>query len=575
MKKLKFLFTALLLMCCVGTAKAEEVTIDGIKYDVITKAKQATVIKNGGNYSGNIVIPSEITYNNVTCSVTSIGSGAFSGCSGLTSITIPNSVTSIESLTFFWCYYLTSIVVDPGNTKYDSRDNCNAIIETESNTLIAGCKNTIIPNSVTSIGDRAFSGCYNLESITIPNGVTSIGSSAFFECYGLESVTIGNSVTSIGDYAFYQCSGLTSVTIGNSVTSIGDYAFDWCENIKTVMNLSTLTFSKGSMAYGHIASSADNVYNIPTHSIEGDFIFGKLNDINTLVVYLGCETELTLPNNNVENYVIGENVFKNKTTITSVVIPDCVTSIGGEAFAKCENLTSVTIPNSVTSIGNEAFANCENLTDVYCLATDVPATSSDAFEGSYPEYMTLHVPAETINSYKTTEPWSNFGSIIAYVTPKCTAPVIEYCNGELIIECETENAEFVTEVTNDYTGNYNSNAIALTATYNISVYATAAGYENSDIVNATLCWIECDCNENNNTNIINIPAKAVLVTSNNGTINISCSLEGEVVELYTSDAMYIGSTTIENGCATIQSGLSKGDIAIVKIGEKSIKVIID
>ena len=585
-------------MCCVGTAKAEEVTIDGIKYDVITKAKQATVIKNGGNYSGNIVIPSEITYNNVTCSVTSIGSGAFSGCSGLTSITIPNSVTSIESLTFFWCYYLTSIVVDPGNTKYDSRDNCNAIIETESNTLIAGCKNTIIPNSVTSIGDRAFSGCdyltsitipnsvtsigdrafsgcYNLESITIPNSVTSIGDRAFSGCYNLESITIPNGVTSIGSSAFFECYGLESVTIGNSVTSIGDYAFDWCENIKTVMNLSTLTFSKGSMAYGHIASSADNVYNIPTHSIEGDFIFGKLNDINTLVVYLGCETELTLPNNNVENYVIGENVFKNKTTITSVVIPDCVTSIGGEAFAKCENLTSVTIPNSVTSIGNEAFANCENLTDVYCLATDVPATSSDAFEGSYPEYMTLHVPAETINSYKTTEPWSNFGSIIAYVTPKCTAPVIEYCNGELIIECETENAEFVTEVTNDYTGNYNSNAIALTATYNISVYATAAGYENSDIVNATLCWIECDCNENNNTNIINIPAKAVLVTSNNGTINISCSLEGEVVELYTSDAMYIGSTTIENGCATIQSGLSKGDIAIVKIGEKSIKVIID
>ena len=120
-----------------------------------------------------------------------------------------------------------------------------------------------------------------------------------------------------------------------------------------------------------------------------------------------------------------------------------------------------------------------------------------------------------------------------------------------------------------------SNNFALTATYNISVYATAAGYDNSDTVNATLCWIECDCSADDNTDIINIPAKAVFVTSNNGTINISCSLEGEVVELYTIDAMYIGSTTIENGTATIESGLSKGDIAIIKIAEKSIKVILN
>ena len=194
--------------------------------------------------------------------------------------------------------------------------------------------------------------------------------------------------------------------------------------------------------------------------------------------------------------------------------------------------------------------------------------------------MKLHVPAEAINSYKATAPWNTFGNIVALdgeivETPKCDNPVIKYNNGEIEFECETADAEFVTKITSSDFNSFYSNSIALTATYNISVYATATGYDNSDTVNATLCWIECDCNENNNNNIINIPAKAVLVTSNNGTININCSLEGEVVELYTSDAMYIGSATIENSCATIQSGLSKGDIAIVKIGEKSIKVIID
>ena len=166
--------------------------------------------------------------------MTSIGEYAFSGCSGLTSLN-----------------------VETGNTKYDSRDNCNAINETATNTLISGTKNTIIPNSVTSIGRYAFSGCSGLTSITIPNSVTSIGNSAFYNCSGLTSITIPNSVTSIGGGAFESCSGLTSVTIPNSiasiegdtfykcseltsitipssVTSIGDWAFDKCSSLTSV-----------------------------------------------------------------------------------------------------------------------------------------------------------------------------------------------------------------------------------------------------------------------------------------------------------------------------------------------------
>ena len=145
-------------------------------------------------------------------SLTSIGEAAFGGCSGLTSVTIPSSVTSIGDRAFSSCTGLTSISVDKGNVVYDSRNNCNAIIETETNTLISGCKNTIIPEDVTSIGNDAFSSCSGLTSVTLPSSVTSIGDWAFAWCGDLTSVTIPSSVTSIGEYAFYCCSELAKVT---------------------------------------------------------------------------------------------------------------------------------------------------------------------------------------------------------------------------------------------------------------------------------------------------------------------------------------------------------------------------
>ncbi len=167
-------------------------------------------------------------------SVTSIGGSAFYGCSSLTSVTIGNSVTSIGNGAFANCSGLESISVLSGNTKYHSNGNC--LIETETKTLISGCKNSIIPSdgSITSIGDSAFGGCSSLTSVTIPDSVTSIGEQAFYDCSSLTSVTIGNSVTSIGNWAFQGCSSLTSVTIPNSVIFIHNNAFGGCSGLTTI-----------------------------------------------------------------------------------------------------------------------------------------------------------------------------------------------------------------------------------------------------------------------------------------------------------------------------------------------------
>ena len=278
--------------------------VDGINYEFNAETKEASVIsKNNGKYSGEVVIPELVDLKGTKYNVTSINESAFEGCSSLTSISIPNSVesigmsafygcsgltsvsigsglTNIDYLVFSFCPALTSIKVDQNNSIYDSRDNCNAIIETATNTLVSGCKTTIIPNSVTNIGDSSFSGCYGLTSITIPNSVTNISGSAFANCIDLTSVTISSNVKNIGRWVFYNCTSLTSVTIPNSVVSIDAYAFHSCSGL----------------------------------------------------------TSATIPNSVTS---IGECAFADCKGLTSVTIPNSVTSIGNLAFAGCPKLLNV------------------------------------------------------------------------------------------------------------------------------------------------------------------------------------------------------------------------------------------
>lgn len=277
-----------------------------------------------------------LTYVYIPNSVTSIKRGAFSGCTNLTSIYIGNGVTSIEETAFTGTSTLVSIRVASSNTKYDSRDNCNAIIESETNKLILGCNTTVIPNGITNIVDFAFRNCSNLSSINIPNSVKSIGRYAFSGCTNLTSIMIPNGVVTIEGYAFYGCANLTSIFIPNSVTAIGRSAFSFCPKI------------------GTIDIEDDN----PSYDSREDC--NAIIETLTNKLVTGCKNTI-IPNSVTS---IGDNAFWGCTSLVSIVIPNSVTTIGDYAFANCSGLTSITIGNGITSIGEYAFDACSSLTKV-------------------------------------------------------------------------------------------------------------------------------------------------------------------------------------------------------------------
>ena len=255
-------------------------------------------------------------------SVTSIGDSAFGSCTALASIAIPDSVTTIGDYVFQGCAALTSIVVGASNQTYDSRDNCNAIIETSSNKLVIGCKSTVIPSSVTWIGDSAFGSCTGLASIAIPDSVTWIGDYAFNGCTSLASIAIPDSVTSIGYSAFQGCTGLASITIPDSVITITNNMFYHCTGL----------------------------------------------------------TSITIPDS-VSS--IGSNAFAGCTSLASIVIPDSVTSIGGYAFNGCMGLASVTCQATTPpTLGNTVFDNT-NGCPIYVPSASVDAYKAASKWSSY------------------------------------------------------------------------------------------------------------------------------------------------------------------------------------------------
>ena len=351
-------------------------------------------------YSGDIRIPEKVSYSSMEFQVIGIGNGAFSGSTGLTSITLPNSITYLGSGAFGKCG-ITSIdlpesLTSIGGSAFGGCENLTSIVIPNSVTFIDEAifnqchklSSVTLPNGITSIPTYMFWNCYSLRTLKIPDSVTEIGAEAFSGCTNLESLIIPDGVTTIGWSAFHNCRKLVSVTLPESLTLIGPDAFDSCESLKSINIPEGVSTISHETFYN--CSSLESVSLPRSLKTIGYYAFHKCSSLTSLTIpdsvtsigYTAFYKCTSLKSVKLPRLLtsIESTVFGQCTSLASIEIPEGVTTIKGSGFSGCSGLKSVLLPNSLTSIEDHSFYGCSSLESIV-IPNNVTVIAKEAFAG--------------------------------------------------------------------------------------------------------------------------------------------------------------------------------------------------
>ena len=430
---------------------------------------------------------------------------------------------------------------------------------------------------VRKIGEKAFYGCEYLYKVVIPDGVEKIEESAFENCTNLNEVIAGSELYYIQTKAFAGCTALKDFTIFNS-----GYNPNNLDNTSDAFEGSAL-----SQATLHVYPNY--ISNFRQHDVWSQF--GTIQSIEN-------PEDLTFANEGIYYAIYNVDGWKYAKVMSSpegakysgeISIPEKayrngityeVRAIGDKAFYQCTGLTGVSIPATIREIGESAFEGCTSLSSFYSYATSRPTVNNKVFEGASISNATLYVPNDVVSLYAATDPWSGFGNILGLTNAgepiygqQCATPTIAYKNGKLNFSCETPGAEFHSTITDADIQTRQGSEIGLTKTYYISVYATATSYDKSAEATATLCWIDVEP-QGVATDIMETQALPVLITCKQGVLTIKGLNAGTHVTIYDVEGRQTNSGTSASTTLVLDSHIPAGSVAIVKIGNKSVKILI-
>lgn len=510
----------------------------------------STVSYNGKTYNvtmirANAFESSYIASITLPSSIVDLGESAFMGCQNLTTVELNGGIKTIKDYTFADCISLKSIDIPEGietigdyafahrwegNGELQEVSFPSTLKEIGKNAFYANnLKEIILPDNVQKLDKSVFYMCYDLEKIVFSKGMTEIPEGCCWSCKSLSSVTIPNTIVKIGDYAFNDCESLESITLPESVIELGRYTFSE-SSLKSIKLPSNLTYIGETMFWGcknltsfiipnTITEIRDQAFQncvnlteivIPESVVSIGGAAFKETGIDEMTLpsgvleikeqlFYGCKALRTVKfEGNVTT--IGEYAFGDCNALTDIVFPKTLQILGISSFSNCVSLKEMTLPPSLISLGDASFEGCTNLVKLHLNCPVPPSVPTnkrkDGIFGivDVGSRCVLYVPTGSISMYEeqASTNYINFADIVEedvdVSIKKCSTPIISYNCGKLIIDCETKEAEIMTNITSADTKLQRGNEIPLFSTYNITVYAKANGYVNSDVINATIKW---------------------------------------------------------------------------------------